>query len=193
MNAASNLLQTLARRDVRIGISAGKLTVDAPPGVLTDLDREALVRHKAGLVTALLDANAGPANTPLPDALVQAALRLCAAHGDGPEAQRQMLDDLAGYPADRHERLTDYLNAAADALAAHPDQDDRRTCAQCLNFRRRDGACLAARRDELPNTARSYRPLPDTLRRCERYRPQADDVDPRPGYERWPGLTFGDP
>lgn len=192
MNAASNLLQTLAHRGVLIGISGGKLTVDAPPGILTGEDREALVRHKAGLVK-VLNANAGPANTPLPDALVRAALRLCEAHSDGLQAQRQMLDDLAGYPADRHEWLTDYLNAAADVLAADPGQDDRRTCAQCLNFRRRDGACLAARRDELPNTARSYRPLPDTLRRCERYRPQADDVDPRPGYERWPGLTFGDP
>lgn len=193
MNAVTTILQTLAHRGVRIGISGDKLRVNAPPGILTDEDREALVRHKAGLVTALLDANAGPANTPLPDALVQAALRLGAAHGDGPEAQRQMLDDLAGYPADRREWLTDYLDAAADALAAYPDQDDRRTCAQCLNFRRRDGACLAARRDELPNTARSYRPRLDTLRRCERYRPQADDVAPRPGYERWPGLTFGDP
>ncbi|UZR30269.1 TubC N-terminal docking domain-related protein [Methylococcus mesophilus] len=78
MNAASNLLQTLARRGVRIGISGDRLTVDAPPGILTDEDREALVRHKAGLVTALLNTNAGPANKPLPDALVRAALRLCA-------------------------------------------------------------------------------------------------------------------
>jgi hypothetical protein len=184
----------MARQGVRIGISGGKLSVDAPPGVLTDADRAELARHKAGLLAALRHGETEPANEPpLPEALARAARRLCAAYGDGPEARRQMLDDLRSYPADRHEWLTDYLDAQADALlGGAPDPDDRRACTQCLNFRLRDGACLAARRGELLNTARGYRPLPDILRRCGGYRPQADDVGPRPGYERWPGSTFGD-
>jgi hypothetical protein len=192
MNAATTLLQSLAHRGVRIGITDGKLIVDAPPMVLTDADRAELARHKAGLLAALRHGETEPANEPLPEALVRAALRLCAAYGDGPEARQQMLDDLRSYPADRHGWLTDYLDAQADALGAAPDLDDRRACTQCQNFRRRDGACLAARRGELFNAARSYRPLLDTLRRCGGYRPQADDVDPRPGHERWPGSTFGD-
>ena len=65
--------------------------------------------------------------------------------------------------------------------------DDRRTCTRCANLTER-GLCLAAWRGEIV-ASRRYEPINDIPRRCEGYVAGADDLDRRPGRERWPGLT----
>lgn len=75
-------------------------------------------------------------------------------------------------------------NIRDDAPDSYPD--DRRTCEQCANL---DGRrCLAAWRGEIVAN-RDYEPVRDIPRRCEGYAPGADDLDTRPGRERWPQLT----
>jgi hypothetical protein len=54
MNARA-LLADLCARDVRVTAVGGRLRVDAPAGVLTAADREALAAHKPTIM-ALLDA-----------------------------------------------------------------------------------------------------------------------------------------
>lgn len=51
---AAALLADLAARDVRLALAeGGALTYDAPPGALTDADREAVAAHRAALVALL--------------------------------------------------------------------------------------------------------------------------------------------
>ena len=64
--------------------------------------------------------------------------------------------------------------------------DNRRRCAECLNLAS-NGRCLAAARRELV-ASRTYAPAPDLLRRCECFKPLANDPDQRAGRDRWPGL-----
>lgn len=66
-----------------------------------------------------------------------------------------------------------------------PSSDDRRTCDQCENLV--GHRCHSAKRGEIV-ASRDYAPIPDLLRRCERYVPKANDPDQRPGADRWPGL-----
>jgi len=65
----------------------------------------------------------------------------------------------------------------------------RRTCRQCRNLDA-DGGCRAARRGQIPNTSRHYTwPAGiDAPHRCVGYLPGPDDLDKRPGRERfdWP-------
>lgn len=64
--------------------------------------------------------------------------------------------------------------------------DNRRRCAECGNLAS-IGRCLAAARRELV-ASRTYAPAPGWLRRCECFKPLANDPDQRPGRDRWPGL-----
>ena len=64
--------------------------------------------------------------------------------------------------------------------------DDRRHCDQCVNLTER-GRCLAAWRGEIA-VSRHYEPIRDLLQRCPGYLPKANEIDQRPGRERWPGL-----
>jgi hypothetical protein len=64
--------------------------------------------------------------------------------------------------------------------------DDRRHCSECANLAA--SRCLAAWRGEI-EASRHYRPLDDLPRRCEGYRPTANDPDQRSGKQRWPGLA----
>lgn len=82
---------------------------------------------------------------------------------------------------------------AASAPAALPGidaperaGDDRRRCRECLNLAT-NGRCLAAARRDII-ASRTYAPAPDLLRRCEGFKPPANDPDQRPGRDRWPGL-----
>lgn len=84
-------------------------------------------------------------------------------------------------------------NHGANAAAGLPGIDDperagdnRRRCAECGNLAS-NGRCLAAARRELV-ASRTYVPAPDWLRRCECFKPLANDHDQRPGRDRWPGL-----
>jgi TubC N-terminal docking domain len=57
---AARLVARLRAADVRLAVVGGRLRVDAPRGVLTDADREALRAHKAEILALLhaLDAEA---------------------------------------------------------------------------------------------------------------------------------------
>lgn len=56
---AAALLAELEARDVRLALAGGALTYDAPPGALTDLDREAVATNRSALV-AILAARSAP-------------------------------------------------------------------------------------------------------------------------------------
>lgn len=80
-----------------------------------------------------------------------------------------------------------FIRRAGEVPRPHTLDDDRRCCDQCANLTQR-GLCLAARRGEIVST-RAYEPMRDLARRCECYAPGPDDLDRRPGRERWPGLN----
>ncbi len=70
----------------------------------------------------------------------------------------------------------------------HPWLSDQRPCSACTNLR--DGFCLAARNGELKHLSHGYSPAePDRPRRCFGYRPKLEELDQRPGRERWPELA----
>ena len=81
----------------------------------------------------------------------------------------------------------DYFTGRAAEELPKPDPypDDRRTCDKCANLIAR--RCQAAKRGEIV-ASRNYEPISDLPRRCEAYMPGADDLDRRPGAERWPEL-----
>lgn len=62
---ASSLMASLTGRGVILSADGGRLSVDAPAGVLTEDDRDALRRHKAAIL-AILD-GAPPPDDPGPD------------------------------------------------------------------------------------------------------------------------------
>ena len=78
--------------------------------------------------------------------------------------------------------------AAVEQPKPDPFPDDRRTCNQCLNLRKLACSIAKPERGALVVANRGYRPVPDTLQRCEGYTPGAADDDRRPGRERWPAL-----
>jgi hypothetical protein len=86
----------------------------------------------------------------------------------------------AGGPEARVEPLT---------YARMPLPDDRRTCRQCCELAP-GGECQAARRGDVPQVSRIYRPDPDLRHRCWGYQPQTADHDQRTGRDRWPGLML---
>lgn len=71
-------------------------------------------------------------------------------------------------------------------LPTVPDDDDRRTCNQCLNLRMK--VCTIAAQGAMVSANRGYRPDPSTLLRCIAYLPNKTDTNQQPGRERWPGL-----
>lgn len=80
-----------------------------------------------------------------------------------------------------------FTGRAADELPKpDPFLDDRRRCSQCLNLRGK--FCTIAIPGGLVSARRGYEPMRNTLQRCAGYLPGADDLDKRPGGERWPGL-----
>lgn len=79
-----------------------------------------------------------------------------------------------------------FIRLASEVPRSDLFPDDRRRCDQCANLTGR-GLCLAARRGEIVAN-RDYEPVRDQPRRCEGYLPGADDLDRRPGRERWPEL-----
>lgn len=95
--------------------------------------------------------------------------------------------DAAGEtdPEVRRDILTGY---GFDPDFQYPDSG-RRTCRQCRNLDA-DGGCRAARRGQIPNASRHYTwPAGiDAPHRCVGYLPGPDDLDKRPGRERfdWP-------
>jgi len=54
---AAELLQSLTARDVRVEAAGGRLRVDAPAGILTDVDRLALAERKVDLLALLTEAD----------------------------------------------------------------------------------------------------------------------------------------
>ncbi|KIF81877.1 hypothetical protein TSA66_15475 [Noviherbaspirillum autotrophicum] len=80
-----------------------------------------------------------------------------------------------------------FLRWADETVRPALIDDDRRRCDQCANLTPR-GLCLAARRGEIV-ASRVYEPVTNIPQRCEGYMPGADDMDRRPGWERWPGLA----
>jgi hypothetical protein len=80
-----------------------------------------------------------------------------------------------------------FLLRAQEAPQPDTDNDDRRHCAQCANLTKR-GQCLAAKRDEITASS-TYYPDDHAPRRCKGYTPGPDDIDRRPGHERWPNLN----
>jgi hypothetical protein len=98
---------------------------------------------------------------------------------------------LAVALADPEAALLSFRALAAVSSNGEPAvdvRDDRRTCTQCVSLTT-TGRCLAAVRGELSYvTSRDYSPAPDVLKRCEGYRPKADDTDQRNGAQRWPSL-----
>ncbi|MBL8303080.1 MAG: hypothetical protein JNM26_09940 [Ideonella sp.] len=61
---AAAVLATLTARDIALFLDAGRLRYSAPPGALTDADREAIAEHRQEIVAALLaGAEPGPAPT----------------------------------------------------------------------------------------------------------------------------------
>ncbi len=81
-----------------------------------------------------------------------------------------------------------FLRQAAEVSRAVAFDDDRRYCDQCMNLRR--GVCSIAepKAGALVVANRGYRPVREPPRRCAGYAPGPDDLDRRPGRERWPGL-----
>ena len=53
MNTTTDLLSRLQSLNVRIYVFGDQLVVDAPAGVLTDVDRRAMTEHKAELLDIL--------------------------------------------------------------------------------------------------------------------------------------------
>lgn len=72
-------------------------------------------------------------------------------------------------------------------LPTVPDDDDRRTCDQCLNLRMK--VCTIAAPGAMVSANRGYRPDPARLLRCAGYAPMANETDKRPGAVRWPYLN----
>jgi hypothetical protein len=58
-----------------------------------------------------------------------------------------------------------------DLMQPMDREDTRRCCYQCSNLSI-SGQCLAAKRGELLHVARGYRPITNTLQRCECYLPR---------------------
>lgn len=81
-----------------------------------------------------------------------------------------------------------FLRRAGEVPRPVPDDDDRRQCTQCANLAT-SGLCVAARRGEI-SASRTYHPVDHLPRRCEGYAPGPNDLDRRPGRERWPDLTM---
>ncbi len=110
------------------------------------------------------------------------------------EVERERLEERAanheceaGYSRQEAERLAS-VHKLAKASWPFDEWGDLRPCLLCRNLTQ-IGLCLSARRGELRG-ARDYAPtFPGQPRRCIGYAPKADDVDRRPGYERWPELV----
>jgi hypothetical protein len=83
--------------------------------------------------------------------------------------------------------------AVANAVDTPDDlrgRDDRRACTECRNLTS-SGYCLAAYRGEALgfDAPKTYVPAaPDLPQHCAGYLPGPEDVDRRPGAERWPSL-----
>lgn len=60
---AAALLADLEARDVRLWLEGGALTYDAPPGALTDRDREAVAANRAALVALLAAEPSAPSDS----------------------------------------------------------------------------------------------------------------------------------
>ena len=80
------------------------------------------------------------------------------------------------------------VDRSSYSLQIAPDNDDRRTCMQCLNLRQRACGIAKPERGALVVANHGYRPAPETLHRCAGYQPNKNDPDQRSGLERWPGL-----
>jgi hypothetical protein len=85
---------------------------------------------------------------------------------------------------DNDEALAHFARRAAEDFVV--DDDDRRTCRQCVRLVNR--RCGAAADGEIA-ASWNYEPDPNMLRRCEGYVSNESDHDRRPGRKRWPGLV----
>lgn len=125
------------------------------------------------------------ANTPgrsesLPSAAEQSIRRWLAHIG---ESDAGIIDEVI-QRCRASEDARDFFLKEASMLT---NDDDRVTCATCLNLAAA-GRCLAAARGQIPCASPQYSPIPELKRRCEAYRPHRMDPDQRTGTERWPGL-----
>ncbi len=103
-------------------VEGGALMVE-PFSRLRDDQAQWLRHHKPEIIAALLASVAAggndltPANDPLaveralPADLVQAALAVCKAYGDGKAAQDELLDDLRHYPPQHYPALAEHFRA----------------------------------------------------------------------------------
>ena len=162
-------------------------------GPLTDALRAAIRAHKPAIL-AELAANDGATPEQATELRVLLA-RIAATWSD--EDKAEALDVAL---ADPELALVSFRALVAEmAPAAIPDGpyssaplaerdpgDDRRTCHDCTHLAG-TGRCLSAWHGHPPaGSGRSYTPIDDLLRRCERYLPKADDPDQRVGADRRP-------
>jgi len=76
-----------------------------------------------------------------------------------------------------------FLNRAKEMPKPQTFDDDRRYCSECTNLTP-SGLCLAARNGEI-KASQTFYPFDQIPRRCESYAPGPNDLDRRPGNERW--------
>ncbi|MDD2742695.1 MAG: hypothetical protein PHV02_10495 [Rhodocyclaceae bacterium] len=100
----------------------------------------------------------------------------------------EAIADMAGNPLSSFQAEI-AVDRNSSILPTVADTDDRRTCQQCLNLRRRICSIAKPERGAMVVANMGYRPQPDSLHRCAGYLPNATDNDQRLGGERWPGLT----
>ncbi|MBS1212046.1 MAG: hypothetical protein H6R26_662 [Proteobacteria bacterium] len=188
---AAELLTQCVDDGVTLGTDAeGGLTCRGVPEAVSRL-LPAIRQYKPELLALLSTSAANDASDVQALANLKAAAnRLCSALGDDDARRAIMLEDCRSFPPGRWEWLVGYLNERANRVIE--DADDRRRCVDCTNLDQ-GGRCLVASRGELAGiVSRRYCPAePKLLRRCEGYAPGADDVDRRPGWKRWPGLSNG--
>ncbi|ADC62635.1 hypothetical protein [Allochromatium vinosum] len=168
------------------------------PASIKDLERQGAESHRkiqAALLDARIRASAETIGNALESSLIEgseALAKIRPAADPAPLATASYGEVVAWMDStgetDAQTRREILVSYGFDPDFQYPDSG-RRTCRQCANLDA-DGGCRAARRGQIPNTSRfyTYPPGIDAPHRCVGYLPGPDDLDKRPGRERfdWP-------
>lgn len=100
---AKTVLAELLNCGIEPAVAANGNGIAVPVGVLTDTQRAAILAHKTELIELLLESSR------ITHELMQAAMRACDAHGDGPEAREAMRADVLGTPPELRPGLLDHF------------------------------------------------------------------------------------
>lgn len=151
---AASLLTDLRNRGIGVRAEGDRLFVE---GKLTDSDRANIRAFKPAILALLAEA---------PDPLL---VRCWTPSGtemtvlaDGPDHAEQ-IRRWNPPPADTG------IPVHGPGVEISAPADERRHCSECAHLRP-DGLCLAAARGELPQASRTYHPVDDIPRRCERFK-----------------------